>query len=76
MSEITYPDCDMKTPDENDVVAEGPCSEDTVRRGDLFVCTNHAAGIPANVGRVPGETRCFCGGFRPIGEPCGEPCSF
>lgn len=70
------PDCDMKCPDENGAVAEGPCSDQTVIRGDLLVCTNHAVGIPWNVGRVEGEVRCFCGGFRAPGEECGEPCSF
>jgi hypothetical protein len=68
--------CDMTVPDQNGDVAEGPCSASFVRRGDLLVCTNHAKDIPWNVGRVPGEVRCWCGGFRPPSTPCGEPCDY
>ena len=53
------------------------CDGDEIhRRGDLLVCNAHASVFPANVGRVEGETRCFCGGFKPTGSQCGEPCEF
>ena len=69
--------CDMTIEDDQGNAADpAECSEDIVRRGDLLVCTVHAQGIPANVGRVPGEVRCFCGGFREAGQECGEPCGF
>lgn len=69
--------CDMTTPDENGVAADpAECVEGTVMRGDLLVCLKHAEGIPWNVGRVPGEVRCSCGGFRKPGEECGLPCDF
>ena len=70
-------DCDMKVPDVDGNVAEGPCSDSIVRRGDLLMCTNHAKGISPLVGRISGEVRCqFCMGFRPVGESCGEPCDY
>jgi len=46
----------------------------TTRRGDLLVCSECAKLWPANVGRVEGEVRCYCGYFKPVGTPCGEPC--
>ena len=54
-----------------------PCSEGSLyRRGDLFVCAAHADRINPRIGRVEGETRCWCGGFRPIGTECGGPCDY
>lgn len=47
------------------------------RRGDLLLCPVHASRYPVNVGRVEGEIRCWCGGFKPVKQrECGEPCSF
>lgn len=70
--------CDMTIEDESGNAANADeCSGNLVRRGDLLVCTTHAQSIPWNVGRVPGEVRCrICGGFREVGQECGEPCSF
>jgi len=69
--------CDMTTEDEEGNAADpAECVKDTVIRGDLLVCTVHAQGIPRNVGRVPGEIRCSCGGYRAPGTWCGEPCGF
>ena len=50
------------------------CSSGMNQRGDLLLCDKHAANYPANIGRVPGEVRCFCGGYR-TGTECDEPCS-
>lgn len=51
------------------------CPNDGARiRGDLLLCDEHAREFPVNVGRTPGEVRCWCGYFKPVGAPCGEPC--
>lgn len=60
--------CDQR----DDTCTTGECT----RRGDLFLCPVHAAMYPVNVGRIEGEVRCECGGFRPIGDECYEPCSY
>lgn len=70
-SELRYMEsmggCDDESDDET-------CSTGMNQRGDLLLCDKHAADYPANIGRVEGEVRCWCGGFRPPGTDCGEPC--
>jgi hypothetical protein len=66
--EIVNAGCDDETEGEE-------CSAGMNQRGDLLLCDKHAANYSPNIGRVEGEVRCFCGGFKPIGEECGEPCS-
>jgi hypothetical protein len=51
------------------------CSAGMNQRGDLLLCDLHAANYSPNSGRVPGEVRCFCGGYKTAGEECDEPCS-
>ena len=70
--ELTYLEslgggCDDETEGEE-------CSTGTNQRGDLLLCDKHAKNYAWNVGRVEGEVRCSCGGFRPAGTECGEPC--
>jgi hypothetical protein len=64
--------CDMAI-DNEEHVCEGT---NLFRRGDLLVCGIGAQELPWHTGRVEGERRCWCGGFRAIGEVCGEPCDY
>ena len=42
----------------------------------LLLCDKHAANyVPPTPVGVPGEVRCFCGGYKTAGEECDEPCS-
>lgn len=50
------------------------CSTGMNQRGDLLLCDKHAADYAPDIGRVEGEKRCHCGGFKPIGAECGLPC--
>ena len=66
--ELSSAGCD----DESD---EEECSTGMNQRGDLLLCDKHAANYSPNTGRVEGEVRCYCGGYRPAGEECNLPCS-
>lgn len=59
----------------DDGTDEDECTTGMNQRGDLLLCDKHAANYSPNAGRVEGEVRCFCGGYKPIGEQCNEPCS-